>query len=85
MRHFKNISKKQTAFARIYSIMKKIHQNLTENEFQIVIDNIVDKMIIEYHQCNKSYAVPAFTDHTVLAEQTQNNDEDATQKLFQDN
>ena len=46
---------------------------------------MVDKMIIEYHQCNKSYAVPAFTDHSVLAEQTQNNDEDATQKLFQDN
>ena len=58
---------------------------MTENKFQTVIDNMVDKMIIEYHQCSKSYAVPAFTDHTVLAEQTQNNDEDATQKLFQDN
>ena len=46
---------------------------------------MVDKMIIEYHLCNKSYAAPAFTDHTVLAEQTQNSGEDATQKLFQDN
>ena len=27
--HVKNISKKQTTFARIYSIMKKTHKNLT--------------------------------------------------------
>ena len=43
-----------------------------------VTDNMVHKTIIEYHQRNKSYTVPDFTDDTVLAEKTQDTDEDAT-------
>ena len=77
--HVKSISKKQATFARIYSIMKKTHKNLRENELENVTDNMVDKTIIEYHQRNKFYTVPDFTSDTVLAEQTQDTDEDATQ------
>ena len=46
---------------------------------------MVDKNIIYYHQRNKSYTVPDFTDDTVLAEQTQDTDEDATKTPSQDN
>ena len=42
-------------------------------------------MAIEYHQCNKSYTVPNFTYNTVLAEQTQDMDEDAAEPPSQDN
>ena len=45
LKHVKKFSKKQATFARIYSIMKKIHKNLTENELEYVIDNMVDKTI----------------------------------------
>ena len=43
VKHVKNISKKQATFARIYSIMKKSHKNLTENELENVTDNMVVK------------------------------------------
>ena len=49
--HVKNISRKQATFARIYSIMKKTHKNLTENILENAIDNIVVKTIIK-HQSN---------------------------------
>ena len=42
----KNIRKKRATFGRIYSIMKKKHKNLTENELENVIDSTVDKTII---------------------------------------
>ena len=42
-------------------------------------------MITEYHQCNKSYAVPDVANETVLAAQTQDTDEDATQTPSQEN
>ena len=80
--HVKNISKKQATFARICSIVKKTHNNLTENKLENLIDNMVDKTIIEYHQLNKSYTVPNFTENIILAEQTQDTDEDATQARF---
>ena len=62
--------------------MKKTHNNLTENELENLIDNMVDKTIIEYHYLNKSYTVPNFTENTILAEKTQDTDEDATQARF---
>ena len=65
--------------------MKKTHKNLTESELENFSDNIVDKMIIEYHQHSKSYTVPDFTGDTALAEQAQDNDEDATQTPSQHN
>ena len=71
IKHVKNSSKKQATVARIYSITKKTRNYLTENVLEIVVDNIVDKTIIEYHQRNKSHTVPGFTDDTVLVEQTQ--------------
>ena len=80
--HVKNISKKQATFARSYSIVKKTHKNLTENELENLIDNMVDETIIQYNQLNKSYTVPNFTDNTILVEQTQDTDEDATQAPF---
>ena len=43
-KHAKNVSKKQGTFARIYSIMKKTHKNLTENELENGNDNVVDKL-----------------------------------------
>ena len=45
---------------------------------------MVDKTIIEFHQGTKSYTVPDFSEDTVLAEQTQGTDEDATQIPSQD-
>ena len=51
--------------------MKKTHQNLTEKELENVINNMVDKTIIECRQ----RTVPDFTDGTVLVEQTQGTDE----------
>ena len=42
-------------------------------------------MITEYHQRNKSYAVPDVANETVLAAQTQGTDEDATQTPSQEN
>ena len=59
------------AFARTYSVMKKSHKHLREKELENLIDNIVDKTIIELNQLNKSYIVPHFSDATVLAEQMQ--------------
>ena len=79
IKHVKNSSKKQATVARIYSITKKTRNYLIENVLEIVIDNIVDKTVIGYHQRSKSHTVPGFTDDTVLAEQTQDTDEDATQ------
>ena len=70
--------------SRIYSIMKKKHKNLTENELKIVTDNTFDKTITEFHQRKKSYTVPGFTD-IMLAKQTQDTDEDATKTTSQDN
>ena len=67
LKHVKIISKKQATFARISSIMKKTHKNLTENELENVIDNMVYKTIVEFNQRNKSYTVPDFTVDTVLA------------------
>ena len=46
---------------------------------------MVNKTIIEYHQCNKSCTFPHFTDKTVLAEQTQETDKDTTQTHCQEN
>ena len=46
---------------------------------------MVDKTMIELNQHNKSYTVPHFPDDTVLAEQMQGTDEDATQTPSQDN
>ena len=83
--HVKNISKKQGTFAIINSIMKKAHENQTQNKLEDVIDNMVNKTIIEYHQRNKCYTVPDFTGDTVLLEQTQETDKDATQAHSQDN
>ena len=40
---------------------------------------MVDKTIIEFHQRTKSYTVPDFSQDTVLVEQRQGTDEDATQ------
>ena len=77
--HVKNISKKQATFARIYSVMKKAHKNLTENELENVIVNMVD------HQRSKFYTLPDFTDDTALAEQIYGTDEDTTQSPSQDN
>ena len=65
--------------------MKKTHKNLIERELENIIDNMVDRTIIEYHQSCKCYTVLDFTDNTVLAEQTQDTDEDATQTPSQDN
>ena len=79
IKHVKNSSKKQATVARIYSFTKKTRNYLLENVLEIAIDNIVDKTVIEYHQRNKSHTVPGFTDDTVLVEQTQDTDEDATQ------
>ena len=59
--------------------MKKTHENLTRHELENVIDNMVNKTNIEYHLRNKPYNVPDFPDDTVLAEQTQDTNEDATQ------
>lgn len=42
-------------------------------------------MITEYHQRNKSYAVPDVANETVLAARTQDTDEDATQTPSQEN
>ena len=58
---------------------------MTENELENDIGNIVDQMITEYHQRNKSYAVPDVANETVLAAQTQDTDEDATQTPSQEN
>ena len=58
---------------------------MTENELENVIDNTVDKTIVEFNQRNKSYTVPDFTDYTVLSEQMQSTDEDATQIPSPDN
>ena len=55
---------------------------MTENELENVIDNVVDKTILEFHQRIKSYTVPDFTDNTILAEQMQDT-EDATQTSSQ--
>ena len=85
LKHVKNISTKQATFARIYSIMEKAHKNLTKNELENVIENMVDKTIIEFNIRKKSYTVPDFTGDTVLAEQKQGTDEDAIQKPSQDN
>ena len=65
--------------------MKKTHKNLKENELENAIDNMVDKTVIEYHQRNKPYTVPHFTGDTVLTEQMQDTDKDATQTPAQDN
>ena len=65
-KYVKNISTKQVTFARSYSIMKKTHKNLTENELENV-DNLVVKTIKIFNQRNKSYSVPDFTDDTLLA------------------
>ena len=59
--------------------MKKTHKNLKKHGLENVIDNMVNKANIEYHLRNKSYTAPDFPDDTVLAEQTQDTDEDATQ------
>ena len=83
--HVKNISKKQATFPRIYSAMKKAHKNLTENELENVIVNMVDTTNIEYHQRSKFYTLPDFTDDTALAEQIYGTDEDTTQSPSQDN
>ena len=64
---------------------EKNTQDLAENELENVIDNMMIKTIIEYHQRNKSYTVYDFTDDTVLAEQTQDTDENVTQTPYQDN
>ena len=40
---------------------------------------MVDKTIIEFYQRTKSYTVPDFSQDTVLIEQRQGTDEDATQ------
>lgn len=80
LQYDKNISKKKATFARIYLIIQK-----TENELEKVIDNVVDKTIIGFHQQNKSYTVPDFTYDTFLGEQTQDTDENATQTRSQDN
>ena len=45
MLHVKNISKKQTTFARNYSTVKTIHKNFTECKLENVIDNTVDKTL----------------------------------------
>lgn len=45
---------------------------------------MVDKTIIVFHQRTKSYTVPDFSEDTVLVEQTQGTDEDATQIPSQD-
>ena len=45
---------------------------------------MVDKTIIEFHQRTKSYTVPDFSEDTVLVEQTQGTDDDATQIPSQD-
>ena len=55
---------------------------MTENELENVIDNVVDKTILEFHQRIKSYTVHDFTDNTILAEQMQDT-EDATQTSSQ--
>ena len=47
--------------------------------------NMIDKTMIELNQRNKTYTVPHFPDDTVLAEQMQGTDEDATQTPSQDN
>ena len=65
--------------------MKKTHKKLTKNKLENVIDKMVNKTTIEYHLRNKFYTVPDFSDGTVLAEQTQDADEDATQTPSQDN
>ena len=65
--------------------MKKTHKKLTKNKLENVIDNMVNKTTTEYHLRNKFYTVPDFSDGTVLAEQTQDTDEDATQTPSQDN
>ena len=80
LQYDKNISKKKATFARIYLIIQK-----TENELEKVIDNVVDKTIIGFHQQNKSYTVPDFTYDTFLGEQTQDTDENATQTRSQAN
>lgn len=80
LQYDKNISKKKATFARIYLIIQK-----TENELEKVIDNVVDKTIIGFHQQNKSYTVPDFTYDTFLGEQTQDTDENAKQTRSQDN
>ena len=72
-KYVKNISTKQATFARSYSIMKKTHKNLTENELENVVDNLVVKTIKIFNQRNKSYSVPDFTDDTVLARQDNEN------------
>ena len=72
-KYVKNISTKQATFARSYSIMKKTHKNLTENELENVVDNLVVKTIKIFNQRNKSYSVPDFTDDTVLAGQDNEN------------
>ena len=46
---------------------------------------MVNKTIIEYHQRSKCYTVPDFTGDTILPEQTQETDKDATQTHSQDN
>ena len=56
---------------------------MTENELENVIDNVADVTILEFYQRIKSYTVPDFTDNTILAEQTQDTDEDATQTSSQ--
>ena len=47
--------------------------------------NMIDKTMIELNQRSKTYTVPHFPDDTVLAEQMQGTDEDATQTPSQDN
>ena len=64
---------------------KKTHKKLTENELENDIDNMFDQMITKYHQRNKTYAVPDAANETVLAGQTQDTDEDATQTPSQEN
>ena len=70
IKNVKNITKKQANLARIYSIMKKTHENLTENGLENLINNMVGTLIIEYHQRNKSYTIPDITDNPVLTKQT---------------
>ena len=82
--HVKNISKKHATFSKILLLMKKTYKNLTENELWSNIVNMVDKTIIVFHQRTKSYTVPDFSEDTVLVEQTQGTDEDATQIPSQD-
>ena len=83
IKHVKNTSEKQATFARIYSIMKKTHKNLTENEWKM---SLTISLISQLQNIiSVKNLIPFLILMTTLVEQTHNFDKDATQTPSEDN